>query len=49
VFLSDADKVQVEYEMLRARLVEAVPVAEAAAAQGYSGAAFEQSGMAGAA
>ena len=53
-FFLAADKVQVKYEMLRARLVEGVPVAEAAAAHGYSraafylvAAAFEQSGMAG--
>ena len=53
-FFLTADKVQVKHEMLQARLVEAVPVAETAAAQGYSraavylvAAAFEQSGMAG--
>ena len=53
-FFLAADKVQVKYEMLRARLVEGVPVAEAAAAHGYSRAAFylvagafDQSGMAG--
>ena len=53
-FFLVSDKVQVKYEMLRARLVESVPVAEAAAAHGYSraafylvAAAFEQSGMAG--
>jgi transposase len=53
-FFLASDKVQVKYEMLRARLVEGVPVAEAAAAHGYSraafylvAAAFEQSGMAG--
>jgi transposase len=53
-FFLAADKVQVKYEMLRARLVEGVPVAEAAAAHGYSRAAFylvavafEQAGMAG--
>ncbi len=53
-FFLGADKVQVKYEMLRARLVEGVPVAEAAAAHGYSraafylvAAAFDQSGMAG--
>src|SRR6478752_6056213 len=53
-FFLAADKVQVKYEMLRARLVEGVPVAEAAAAHGYSraafylvAAAFEQLGMAG--
>ena len=38
-FFLAADKVQVKYEMLRARLVEGVPVAEAAAAHGYSRAA----------
>src|SRR6185437_14092502 len=41
------DKVQVKYEMLRARLVEGMPVSEAAAAHGYSRAAFYRSGMAG--
>ena len=53
-FFLATDKVQVKYEMLRARLVEGVPVAEAAAAHGYSraafylvAAAFEQAGMAG--
>jgi transposase len=53
-FFLASDKVQVKYEMLRARLVESVPVADAAAAHGYSraafylvAAAFEQSGMAG--
>ena len=53
-FFLSSDKVQVKYEMLRARLVESVPVADAAAAHGYSratfylvAAAFEQSGMAG--
>ncbi|MCW2687036.1 MAG: tnp2PF6 [Mycobacterium sp.] len=53
-FFLASDKVQVKYEMLRARLVEGVPVAETAAAHGYSraafylvAAAFEQSGMAG--
>jgi transposase len=53
-FFLAADKVQVKYEMLRARLVEGVSVAEAAAAHGYSraafylvAAAFEQAGMAG--
>jgi len=34
-FFLASDKVQVKYEMLRARLVESVPVAEAAAAHGY--------------
>ena len=53
-FFLPADKVQVKYEMLRARLVDGLPVSEAAAAHGYSraafylvAAAFEQSGMAG--
>ena len=53
-FFLASDKVPVKYEMLRARLVESVPVADAAAAHGYSraafylvAAAFEQSGMAG--
>jgi transposase len=53
-FFLAVDKVQVKYEMLRARLVEGMPVAEAAAAHGYSraafylvAAAFDQSGMAG--
>jgi transposase len=53
-FFLPADKVQVKYEMLRARLVDGLPVSEAAAAHGYSRAAFylvttafEQSGMAG--
>jgi transposase len=53
-FFLAADKVQVKYEMLRAHVVEGVPVAEAAAAHGYSRAAFylvagafEQLGMAG--
>ena len=53
-FFLASDKVQVKYEMLRARLVEGVPVSEAAAAHGYSraafylvAAAFDQSGMAG--
>ena len=48
------DKVQVKYEMLRAHLVDGLPVSEAAAAHGYSraayylvAAAFDQSGMAG--
>jgi hypothetical protein len=39
-FFLAADKVQVKYEMLRARLVDGLPVAEAAAAHGYSRAAF---------
>src|SRR6188472_1342846 len=53
-FFLGADQVQGKCEMLRARLGEGVPVAEAAAAHGYSraafylvAAAFEQSGMAG--
>jgi transposase len=53
-FFLASDKVQVKYEMLRARLVEGMPVSEAAAAHGYSraafylvAAAFDQSGMAG--
>src|SRR5882757_7437064 len=53
-FFLASDKVQVKYEMLRARLVEGAPVSEAAAAHGYSraafylvAAAFDQSGMAG--
>ena len=53
-FFLAADKVQVKYEMLRAHLVEGLPVTEAAAAHGYSRAAFylvsasfEQLGMAG--
>jgi transposase len=53
-FFLTSDKVQVKYEMLRARLVEGVPVAEAAGTHGYSraayylvAAAFDQSGMAG--
>ncbi len=53
-FFLPADKVQVKYEMLRARLVDGLPVTEAAAAHGYSraafylvAAAFDQSGMAG--
>lgn len=53
-FFLPADKVQVKYEMLRARLVGGLTVAEAAAAHGYSraafylvAAAFERSGMAG--
>jgi len=52
-FLAE-DKVQVKYEMLRAHLVEGLPVSEAAAAHGYSRAAFylvsasfEELGMAG--
>jgi transposase len=53
-FFLAADKVQVKYEMLRAHLADAVPVTVAAAAHGYSRAAFyltaasfEQAGMAG--
>src|SRR5437879_13241130 len=38
-FFLAADKVQVKYEVLRARLAEAVPVNAAAAAHGYSRAA----------
>ena len=53
-FFLASDKVQVKYEMLRARLVDGLPVSEAAGAHGYSraafylvAAAFDQSGMAG--
>jgi transposase len=53
-FFLAADKVQVKYEMLRAHLVDGRPVTEAAAAHGYSraafylvSAAFEHLGMAG--
>lgn len=53
-FFLASDKVRVKYEMLRAHLVDAMPVSEAAAAHGYSRAAFylvacafDQSGMAG--
>jgi transposase len=53
-FFLPADKVQVKYEMLRARLVDGLSVSEAAAAHGYSraafylvAAAFDESGMAG--
>jgi hypothetical protein len=53
-FFLAADKVQVKYEMLRAHLAEQIPVTTAAAAHGYSRAAFylvaagfEQAGMAG--
>jgi len=53
-FYLAADKVQVKYEMLRAHLAEHLPVTAAAAAHGYSRAAFylvaasfEQAGMAG--
>ena len=38
-FLAE-DKVQVKYEMLRAHLVEGLPVTEAAEVHGYSRAAF---------
>lgn len=53
-FFLPADKVQVKYEMLRAHLVEQEPVTAAAAAHGYSRAAFylvwrafDRAGMAG--
>ena len=53
-FFLPSDKVQVKYEMLRARLVDGLPVAEVAATHGYSraayylvAAAFDESGMAG--
>lgn len=53
-FFLSADKVQVKYEMLRAHLVDAQPVTDAAAAHGYSRAAFylvlasfSESGMSG--
>ena len=53
-FFLAADKVQVKYEMLRAHLVDRLPVTEAAALHGYSRAAFylvsasfDQLGMAG--
>ena len=53
-FFLASDKVQVKYEMLRAHLVDGLTVSEAAAAHGYSraayylvAAAFDQSGMAG--
>src|SRR4051812_11504495 len=53
-FFFASDKVQVKYEMLRARLVDGLPVSEVASAHGYPraafylvAAAFEQSGMAG--
>lgn len=53
-FFLPADKVQVKYEMLRAHLVDAQPVTDAAAAHGYSRAAFylvlasfSESGMSG--
>ena len=53
-FFVASDKVQVKYEMLRAHLLDGLPVSEAAGAHGYSraafylvAAAFDQSGMAG--
>ena len=53
-FFLAADKVQVKYEMLRAHVVDGLPVSEVAASHGYSRAAFylvagafEQLGMAG--
>ena len=53
-FFLASDKVQVKYEMLRARLVDGLSVSDVAAAHGYSraafylvAAAFDQSGMAG--
>ena len=53
-FFFAADKVQVKYEMLRAHLLDGVPVTAASAAHGYSragfylvAAAFEQAGMSG--
>jgi transposase len=53
-FFVASDKVQVKYEMLRAHLVDHLAVSAAAAAHGYSraafylvAAAFDQSGMAG--
>ena len=53
-FFLPSDKVQVKYEMLRARLIDGLSVAEAAAAHGYSRAAFylvasafDEAGMAG--
>jgi len=53
-FFLVCDKVQVKYEMLRAHLVDGVPVSEAAAAHAYSraafylvAAAFDESGMVG--
>jgi transposase len=39
-FFLALDKVQVKYEMLRAHVVEGVPVVQAASAHGYSRAAF---------
>ena len=53
-FFLASDKVQVKYEMLRAHVVDGLPVSDVAAAHGYSRAAFylvagafEQLGMAG--
>jgi transposase len=53
-FFLAADKVQVKYEMLRQHLVDGQPVTDAAAAHGYSRAAFylvlasfSQAGMSG--
>jgi transposase len=53
-FFLASDKVQVKYEMLRTHLVDGLAVSEAAAAHGYSraafylvAAAFNQSGIAG--
>ena len=53
-FFFALDKVQAKYEMLRAHLVDQLPVTEAAATHGYSRAAFylvsasfDQLGMAG--
>jgi len=53
-FFLPEDKVQVKYEMLRAHLVDGQPVTDAAAAHGYSRAAFylvlasfSESGMSG--
>ena len=39
-FFFASDKVQVKYEMLRAHVVDGIPVAQAAATHGYSRAAF---------
>ena len=39
-FFFASDKVQVKYEMLRAHVVDGMPVAQAAATHGYSRAAF---------
>jgi hypothetical protein len=39
-FFLAADKVQVKYEMLRAHLIDGQPATDAAAAHGYSRAAF---------